>query len=96
MEAPALTLEAALDKIAADNDLTNIAIGRMLVGERIVRTATVHYKGYARDGIGCDSGSSDISNDLALAQALTKAVQNRTPEIVMADPLPTLAMQVAA
>ncbi|GGB14837.1 hypothetical protein GCM10011380_00310 [Sphingomonas metalli] len=84
------SLEAALDKIAADNGLTSVSVGRMVVGDRIVRTANVHYTGYARDGIGCSQGHSDVSIRLALTEALTKAAQNRTPEIVGADALPAL------
>lgn len=89
MSAP-MTLEAALDKIAADNDLTSVAVGRMKVGECIVRTAIVHYDGFARDGIGCDSGQSDTSNIEALTRALAKAVANRTPLAAPVDALPTL------
>lgn len=84
------SLEAALDKIAADNDLTSVTIGRMAVGDRVVRTAMVHYKGFARDGIGCDSGQSDVSNIEALTLALAKAVENRTPLAAPVDALPTL------
>jgi hypothetical protein len=92
----AQSLEDALDKIAADNDLTNIAVGRMPVGTRIVRTATVHYSGHARDGIGCSSGHSDVSIQLALMDALSKAAANRAPEIVGCDKLPDVALAEAA
>lgn len=90
------SLEDALDKIAADNDLTSVAVGRMPVGNRVVRKAIVHYDGYARDGIGCSSGYSDVSIQLALMEALSKAAANRTPTIVGCDKLPDVALAEAA
>lgn len=93
-QAPAsgLTLEEYLDKVAADNDLTTVAVGRMLVGERIVRTATVHYTGHAADGIACDSGTSDTSVREALHKAIEKAQANRAPLAVMPCAIPSLEL----
>ena len=85
-----VSFEEYLDKVAADNDLTNIALGRMPVGDRIVRTATVHYAGHARDGIGCSSGHSDTSVREALARAVEKAAENRTPIAYLPCAVPAL------
>lgn len=84
------SFEEYLDKVAADNDLTTIALGRMAVGARIVRTATVHYTGHARDGIGCSSGSSDTCVREALYEALKKAAENRTPIAYVPCAVPAL------
>ena len=85
------SLEAALDAIASDNALTSVTVGRMPVGDRIIRTASVHYEGFARDGIGCSQAHSDTSIADALAKALANAVTNRTPVSVVPVSLPTLA-----
>ena len=86
----ARTLEAALEKIMADNDLTSIRVGIMTVGARKVRTANVHYAGHARDGINCSTEHSDHSIQDAIHKALLTAASNRTPAVTMPCTLPTL------
>lgn len=88
------TFEEYLDKIAADNDLTSIQLGRMPVGDRIVRTATVHYAGHTRGGICCQSGDSDTSVREALYQAIEKAQADRAPIAYVPCAVP--AMDVVA
>lgn len=88
------TLEAVLDKIAAENDLTTIAVARMRVGDRIVCSATVHYSGHAQNGIGCSSAHSDHSLQDALHKAIVTASENRAPVPVTPVQLP--AFEVAA
>lgn len=86
------TFEEYLDKIAADNDLTSIAVGRMQVGERVVRTATVHYAGHANDGIRCSSGNSDDSTREALHRAIEAAQANRKPTAYVPCAIPTMEL----
>lgn len=88
------SFEDYLDKVAADNDLTSIALGRMPVGDRIVRTATVHYTGHALDGIRCSSGQSADSVREALHRAIEAAQANRAPVAVMPCAVP--AVELAA
>ena len=89
------TLEAVLDRIAAENEVTTISVGRMVVGGRIVRTATVHYEGHAADGVPCDSGHSDTSIREALHKAIKNAAANRTPRAIVPVELPALEMTAA-
>ena len=86
------TFEDYLDQIAEDNDLTSIALGRMPVGDRILRTATVHYTGHALDGIRCSSGHSDTSVREALHRAIEAAQANRAPVAVMPCAVPSLEL----
>lgn len=83
------TLEAALDKIAADNNLTSVTVGRMPVGERVIYTANVHWAGNSRSGINCDQGHGATIRE-ALSEAIGKSVINRTPITANVDALPTL------
>lgn len=84
------TLEAALDKIAADNNLTSISVGRMPVGDRMVYTANVHWEGFARSGNSCAGGNSEQSIRHALADAITAAQADRTPLDIVPCELPTM------
>ena len=85
-----MTLEQSLNDVAEANDFTSVAVGRMLVGERVVWKATVHYDGHARDGIGCSGELSDHSIQDALHKAIIKAQANRTPPVIAPPVLPAL------
>ena len=85
-----MALEASLDKIASDNDLTTVAVGRMPVAEDIVWTATVHWSGHSSDGNSCAGGNSRHSIQDAVHKALQQAVQKRTLIAVMPCKLPAL------
>lgn len=84
-----ISLEAALDKIAADNNLTSVTVGRMPVGERVVYTANVHWDGFARGHINCTLGHGATIRE-ALSEAMGKAVAERTPDAAPVDALPAL------
>lgn len=88
------TLEAALERIARDNDYTSVTVGRMPVGERIVFTADVHWDGYSARNICCQSGHSEKSIHDALINAINAAVVDRSPAGYLPPELP--AMQEAA
>lgn len=88
-----LTLEEVLAKIAADDDLTTVTIGRMPVGDRVVYTANVHWEGFSRSHQ-CASGSSEISIRHAVEAALTEATVCRQPQHTVPPVIP--AFEVAA
>lgn len=83
-------LEQALDKIAADNNLTVISVGRMPVGDTVYWTATVHWEGFARSGNACAGANNERSLRHALADAITAAQADRTPLDIVPCELPTL------
>lgn len=91
--ATAPTLEEALAKIAADNDLSTVQVGRMPLSDgRIIFTATVHWDGFARSGNACEGGSSEQSIRHALADAITAAQADRTPLDIVPIELPALGV----
>lgn len=83
-------LEQALDKIAADNNLTSISVGRMPVGGATFWTATVHWDGFARSGNACASDHTETSLLDALANAIAAANSDRLPRDAIVDVLPSL------
>lgn len=82
-------LEAALDKIAADNNLTSVNVGRMPVGDRVIYTANVHWDGSARSGNPCQQGHGATIRE-ALCEAIKRAAFDRTPIPAPVDALPTM------
>lgn len=87
----AQSLEDTLAAIAAAHNFNSVTVGRMPVDDRVVYTASVHYDGYARDGIGCEHGKSDDSIRGALNDAIEKAAKNRRPSDTDVGPIPALA-----
>lgn len=85
-----MTLEQYLDNVAVENGFTSVSVGRMPVEERLLYTARVHYKGFARDGIGCSSEHSDHSIQDALHKTIIAATKNRTPLPIMPCVPPSL------
>lgn len=93
MSAP-LTIEDALLKIAADNDLTTVTIcvtPQFTPGPHAFH-ARGHYDGPAKSGIGCSGGYGATVAD-ALQAMLIEARANRVPDVAC---LPTLELQVPA
>lgn len=89
------TLESVLNRVAVDNNLTTIAVGRMQVGDRVVYHATVHYDGLARDGYNCSRINSSRSIGDALFGAIHAASANRTPVVSDEFELPALVVEAA-
>lgn len=89
------TLEQALAKIAADNGLDRVDVGRMPVEDRIVFCATVHWTGFAANNIPCATGHSDKSIRHAMEAALEAAAGNRAPIAYTPPVLPSFEAEAA-
>lgn len=90
----AITLEDALRKIAADNDLTNVTISvtMQFTPGPYSFSALGHYDGFAQSGIGCSRGTGETIA-AALKDMLATARSNRTPPV---SELPALSAEGVA
>lgn len=83
------TIEDALCKIAADHDLTVVALSVSLdqISPDWRYSATVHWNGFSRDGNPCAPGyGPDIHT--ALVNALDCAQRDRTPPVMQLPEIP--------
>jgi hypothetical protein len=91
-----MTLESALAAICAANDLTSITVGTNLKQREASRyDVGVHWDGFSRRGIGCESGHGPDLR-VAMSKALANAAADRAPVLVEPDALPAIELEQAA